>query len=84
MAKIKDADGKWVRNGCTILFSYGIPPVRVEAPVIRRGSKLIVVTKGHNPAECPLSELRDHVGEFWVIKEPDFKQYPSMQNEADA
>jgi len=71
VAKILDSDGKWVRAGCTILFSYGIPPTSVKAPVIRRGAKLIVLTEGHNPSECPLRELRGHVGDFWVIKEPD-------------
>ena len=73
MAKIKDADGKWVRAGCTIMFSYGIPPVRVEGEVIREGSKLIVLTPGHNPEASPLRELREHVVEFWVIKEPTFE-----------
>ena len=67
---LKDSDGVRVRSGCKISFSYGIPPVRVVAPVIRRGNKLVAVTEGHNPSECPVRELREHIGDFWVAEEP--------------
>lgn len=64
--KIRDADGVEVREGDIVHFSYGIPPVGVNAPIIRRNGKLIAVTKGHNPPECPLRTLEHHVGAFWV------------------
>jgi hypothetical protein len=67
---IKDDDGIEVREGDVIHFSYGIPPVGVKAPVINRNGKLIVITKGHNPPECPLSSLRKHIGNFWVEMTP--------------
>jgi hypothetical protein len=65
---VKDDDGNEVREGDVIHFSYGIPPVGVRAPVISRDGKLIVITKGHNPSECPLSSLRRHVECFWIEK----------------
>ncbi len=64
--KIKDDDGIEVREGDVIHFCYGIPTVGVNAPVIKRDGKLIVITKGHNPPECPLNSIRRHVGNFWV------------------
>jgi hypothetical protein len=69
-SKILDGDGVEVTEGCTIRFSYGIPPVGVTAPVINRNGKLIAITKGHNPAECPVRELEGHVGYFRVCN-PD-------------
>jgi hypothetical protein len=64
---IKDDYGVVVTAGCTVGFSYGIPPVHVEAKVIERGGRLIALTPGHNPAECPVASLRRHVGGFWVV-----------------
>ena len=66
MAAIKDSDGVKVTVGCTIQFTYGIPPVRVLAPVVKRGGKLIALSDGHRPSECPVRDLREHVGDFWV------------------
>ena len=66
MAAIKDSDGVTVTDGCTVTFSYGIPPVRVVTPVVRRGRRLIALTEGHHPQECFMSELKEHVGDFWV------------------
>jgi hypothetical protein len=63
---IKDSDGVVVTAGCTITFGYGIPPVGVIAPVIERNGVLIALTEGHNPKECKVSELKRHVGDFWV------------------
>lgn len=64
--RLKDDYGVPVTPGCSIVFSYGIPPVIVKAEVIERGGRLIALTPGHNPAECPVDELRDYVGGFWV------------------
>ncbi len=65
---LRDSDGKRVRAGQTIAFSYGIPPVYVRGPVVRRGNRLTVITEGHNPSECPVSDLMDCVGDFWIIE----------------
>ena len=67
---IKDDDGVEVREGDMIHFAYGIPPVGVIAPIICRDGKLIVITKGHKPEECPLASLRKHVSNFWIEREP--------------
>ena len=64
--KILDSDGIEVTPGCTIFFSYGIPPVGVRAPVIERDGELIAITKGHHPEEGKVSELEDLVGCFYV------------------
>ena len=65
---LKDSDGVRVRAGDTITFSYGIPPVRVVAPVVSKNNRLMAITEGHNPSECPVSELMEHVGDFWVVR----------------
>jgi hypothetical protein len=64
--QILDSDGIEVKSGCTIHFGYGIPGRGVDAPVIERNGKLIALTAGHKPSECPVSELKRHVGDFWV------------------
>ena len=61
----RDVDGRDIREGDTIRFSYGIPPTLVEAPVIERDGVLIALTPDHNPKECPVKSLRRNVGEFW-------------------
>jgi hypothetical protein len=66
--KVLDSDGNEVKAGNVIHFGYGIPPVGVEAPVIERDGKLIALTPGHKPAECPVSQLKRHVGDFWVVR----------------
>ena len=58
----KDDDGFAARAGDIVMFSYGIPPVRVEAEVINRNGILIALTPGHNPPECRLRDLRRFVG----------------------
>jgi hypothetical protein len=63
---VKDDEGVEVREGDVIHFGYGIPPVGVKAPVISRDGVLIAITKGHKPAECPVHQLRRHVGNFWI------------------
>ena len=68
---LTDDDGHEVRAGDTITFSYGIPPVGVEAPVIERDGHLIALTPDHLPRECRVSMLRLHVGGFLTQhKEP--------------
>ena len=66
MSKTKDSDGVEIREGDIVHFAYGIPPVGVEAPVVSRNGKLIAITAGHKPAECPVASLRKHIGYFWV------------------
>lgn len=68
MARLTDCDGKRIKDGCTIAFSYGIPPVPVRAKVIKRGGRFIALTPGHNPDECPVNELEKHF-EFWIVEE---------------
>ncbi len=66
--KIRDGDGVEVVAGCAIYFSFGLPPVGVLAQVIERDGDLIALTPEHNPKECKVSELRRHVGDFWIRK----------------
>ncbi len=65
---IRDEDGKEVREGDTIYFSYGIPGVAVHAPIICRNGELIAITAGHNPPEYPLRKFKKALVPFW--KEP--------------
>ena len=65
MKTILDDDGESVKNGDTIVFCYGIPPVRVTGPIVVRKGTLWVLTPGHNPDRCLMSELRGHVGNFY-------------------
>lgn len=65
--KYRDMDGREVKAGDVIVFSYGIPPVVVRAPVIERDGRLIALTEGHNPSECPVSKLKKEVGDFWIV-----------------
>lgn len=57
--------GNEIKSGDTVSFSYGIPPVRVVAPIVERDGELIAITAGHNPPECPLRELRQSCGSFY-------------------
>ena len=68
MADIRDEDGKTVKAGDLITFSYGIPGVRVEAPIVDIRGELFAITLGHTPDKCKLRDLRKHVGEFWKIR----------------
>lgn len=65
---ILDMDGVEVVAGDIVHFAYGIPPVGVAAPIVSRNGKLIALTRGHKPAECPLADLNRHAGPFWVEK----------------
>lgn len=64
----KDEDGLPIRAGDVIQFSYGIPPVRVEAKIKDIDGTLYAMTPGHKPDKCRLSELRRHVGNFYRIR----------------
>jgi hypothetical protein len=59
-----DDDGQPTGAGDTVEFCYGIPPVRVLAPVIERDNRLIALTPGNTPGECSLRSLR-HFAESW-------------------
>lgn len=60
-------DGYSTRAGDMIMFSYGIPPVRVESEIIDRNGRLIALTPGHYPPECELRKLRGYVGAWYRI-----------------
>jgi len=60
-----DDHGKETTEGDHVRFTYGIPPVYVCGPVIRRGKSLIVLTPGHKPDECNLRSLRSYVGVWY-------------------
>lgn len=62
---IKDEWKQEVKDGDTVTFSYGIPPVGVKAPVQEIDGELWAITKGHNPEKCKLRELRKFVGDFY-------------------
>ena len=66
----KDDDGRPTRAGDTIFFSYGIPPAYVTAEIIERNGRLIALTPGHRPSECPLNTLRRHVGAWFRETNP--------------
>lgn len=61
-----DDDGVRIKERDWVSFCYGIPPVHVKAEVVRdKKYVLTVLTPGHNPEACRLSELRDCVGSFY-------------------
>jgi hypothetical protein len=60
-----DDDGIRIKQGDWVSFCYGIPPIYVRAEVVRIGNLLIVLTPGHTPDHCRLSELREFVGGFY-------------------
>lgn len=63
----KDEDGKAICVGDTIHFSYGIPPAGVDAPIISVDGEFFAITEGHNPPRSLLSELAEHVGQYWLV-----------------
>lgn len=65
-----DSDDKIVKAGDKIIFSYGIPPVRVIAPIVLEDGKLVAITKGHTPSKCELKKLKKYVGQFYLYEEP--------------
>lgn len=68
---MKDDDGFEVKGGDWISFTYGIPPVRVDARVfIRQGALTAVVVGRHKPREMKLRALRRHVGNWYKTNGP--------------
>lgn len=63
---ILDSDGNKVVAGDEIYFSYGIPPLRAVGIVTVIKGELWVLTPGHNPNKCRMSELREYVEHFWL------------------
>ena len=64
---LRDDDGIAVGAGGIVRFNYGIPPVTVDAQIIRRGKSLIALTPGHGQDEVNLRSLRRYVGNWYVI-----------------
>ena len=64
-----DDDKQPTREGDTVFFTYGIPPVGVRAKIVRRGNSLIALTLGHKPRECNLRALRKYVGSWYKQNE---------------
>ena len=60
-----DDDGVRITERMWVSFCYGIPPVYVQGEVVRINNRLVVLTPGHNPSQCRLSELRDCVGSYY-------------------
>ena len=62
-----DSDGNIVRARDTIGFSYGIPPVYVEAKVRLRKGELFAFTPDHSPKKIKIADLEDCAGSFRKI-----------------
>lgn len=62
-----DDDGFKVTAGDSIMFSFGIPPVRVIANIERINGRLYAMTPNHAPKKCRLKKLRKCVGSFYKI-----------------
>ncbi len=66
--QLLDDDGVAVKEGDRVSFSYGIPPMRVEGPVIELDGILWVKTPEHQPTSCRLDQLREFVGGFFKVQ----------------
>lgn len=62
-----DKSGVEVWEGDIVHFSYGIPPIGVDAPIVFDGGAFWAITEGHNPERCLLGDLATAVGEFCVV-----------------
>jgi len=60
-----DDDGEIITDGDSVCFSFGIPPIRVVAPVVTIHGELWILTPVYNPTRCKLKELRECVGGFY-------------------
>ena len=67
MSKIIDINEVEVKEGDIVHFSYGIPPISVNAEIIEREGKLVASTPNHNPLSCFLNQLEELVGEFEIV-----------------
>jgi len=63
----KDDDGNKVYVGDIVHFSFGIPPIGVDAPIRVIDGKNYAITKGHKPDKCLFRSLRRHVGNYYII-----------------
>lgn len=63
-----DDDGFAVSSGDTVMFTYGIPPVRVNAKLVMRNGSLIALSKGHTPDRCYLRALRRYAGNWYKVQ----------------
>lgn len=57
-----------IKEGDTIRFNYGIPPVSVNAEVIERDGILIMLTPGHSPEECTVEYAIKLVPDLELVK----------------
>jgi len=62
---LRDDNGNTIRAGDIVIFSYGIPPVRVRSRIIERDGRLIGLCPGHNPPDFNLRSLRKYVGNWY-------------------
>jgi hypothetical protein len=66
-----DDDDVPVKTGDWISFSYGIPPIRVDARLsTQKGVLTLTVLGNHKPRTMALSRLRDHVGSWYKTDGP--------------
>ena len=79
-----DDDGEKVRAGDSVRFSYGIPPIHVIAPIVKRKGRLIALTPGHDPEEMALRNLRRHVGCWYKPNAQISGGTPSAESDCSA
>lgn len=75
----RDDDGNFVRHGDQVRFSYGIPPVGVEADLVEEDGDLVALTPGHNPDRVALKSLRRFVGGWWKINTTDADRWSKFK-----
>lgn len=75
MAKVyRDDDGTRIRAGMHLRSSYGIPPVRIVGEVVYRGTRLWVLTPGHNPPEISLAQFMECLGNVWAMSPEEVRE----------
>lgn len=67
---MRDDDGVQVTAGDWVYFSYGIPPIGVNAQLILRDGRLVGLCPGHHPPEFDLRDLRKFVGSWYKTTPP--------------
>ncbi|MEL7447294.1 MAG: hypothetical protein AAGK02_16055 [Pseudomonadota bacterium] len=65
----KDEDGTPVKAGDVIRFSFGIPPIIVDALVEDRDGKLWALTPDVNPKESTIGQLISNCGLINIMPE---------------
>lgn len=71
---MRDDDGNEVKPGDWISFSYGVPPVGVDARVSCENGALVMTVLGkHKPRQMKLSSLRRHVGCWYKTSGPVYQ-----------